>query len=320
MDTIVRPYADADAGPLAVFCNDLDAAFGGRADNTAEDMRSWMADLHDVTRDSRLVCAPDGSIVACGVASAPRPDGVQCRVFGGVAAGWRGQGIGRDLFEWQMARCEQLHLARAPGVEWTVQAYVASGDATALRLYERYGFAPTRYWFTMTAATGAAPAVPLPGGIVTVPYAPGHRVPVHAAHMEAFAGHFGFEYESVEHWARATVDSADFRADLSRIAFDGEEVAAILLCFSVDDPQRLYVGVVGTRAPWRRRGLASALLAGALTAAADAGFTTAALNVDAANPSGAVGVYERVGFTVESQSVSYTLILPAITAPMIRYP
>src|SRR5215467_13330993 len=122
MDVTVRPYGDADAETLAVFCNDLDAAFGGRAGNTAEDMRSWMADLHDVTRDSRLVCAPDGSIVACGVATAPRPGGVGCRVFGGVAVSWRGRGIGRDLFDWQVARCEQLHEAQAPGVDWTVQA------------------------------------------------------------------------------------------------------------------------------------------------------------------------------------------------------
>jgi ribosomal protein S18 acetylase RimI-like enzyme len=49
------------------------------------------------------------------------------------------------------------------------------------------------------------------------------------------------------------------------------------------------------------------LLAKVLAAAAQAGKSTAALGVDADSPTGAVGVYERVGFTVEQRAVTYSI-------------
>jgi mycothiol synthase len=76
-----------------------------------------------------------------------------------------------------------------------------------------------------------------------------------------------------------------------------------------------HIGQVGTRRPWRRRGLAGALVADTMAAAAVAGKTTATLGVDADSPTGAVGVYERVGFSVRSRFVSYHRpLLPEPTA------
>ena len=54
--------------------------------------------------------------------------------------------------------------------------------------------------------------------------------------------------------------------------------------------------VVSVRRPWRKRGVASALMLSAMLALREQGFETAALGVDADNPSGAVAIYERLGF------------------------
>jgi ribosomal protein S18 acetylase RimI-like enzyme len=51
--------------------------------------------------------------------------------------------------------------------------------------------------------------------------------------------------------------------------------------------------------------VASALLAEVIEAAAQAGFTSVGLGVDADSPTGAVGVYERAGFVKEHSFVAY---------------
>jgi ribosomal protein S18 acetylase RimI-like enzyme len=60
--------------------------------------------------------------------------------------------------------------------------------------------------------------------------------------------------------------------------------------------RRVYVDGVSVRRPWRRRGLARALLAGSLVAARDDGYTSASLGVDTDSPTGATDLYRSLGF------------------------
>jgi ribosomal protein S18 acetylase RimI-like enzyme len=62
---------------------------------------------------------------------------------------------------------------------------------------------------------------------------------------------------------------------------------------------------VFVRRPWRRRGLAAALVGRSLALLRDRGMTSAWLGVDADNPTGALGVYERAGFEVHLRSSAY---------------
>jgi len=59
------------------------------------------------------------------------------------------------------------------------------------------------------------------------------------------------------------------------------------------------------RRPWRRRGLASALIVSALAGLRDAGMTEAMLGVDTENPSGALHLYESLGFGVREHATTY---------------
>ena len=68
-----------------------------------------------------------------------------------------------------------------------------------------------------------------------------------------------------------------------------------------------YVGLVGTLRGHRGKGLATGLLGHALHAYREAGYDGAALAVDSANPTGALGVYRRVGFAVESRWTNYAM-------------
>jgi ribosomal protein S18 acetylase RimI-like enzyme len=72
------------------------------------------------------------------------------------------------------------------------------------------------------------------------------------------------------------------------------------------------IALVGTRRAGRNRGIASALLRRALTGARAAGFASASLGVDADSPTGALGLYQRAGFTMMLTSVTNTKPLLAV--------
>ena len=80
--------------------------------------------------------------------------------------------------------------------------------------------------------------------------------------------------------------------------------------FDATGQREAYVAKVGVVAGHRGRGLAGALLGHTLRAYADAGYDESALDVDSENPTGALGVYRRCGFEVESRWTNYVLIDP----------
>jgi ribosomal protein S18 acetylase RimI-like enzyme len=301
-----RGYRPADAADLSDFFNLLESAAGGHPGNTAERIGAMLAaTLRDPAADSRLLFAPDGALVAVGLVPAPPDGGNLVDLYGGVHPGWRGRGIGCDLLGWQLARSADLRRLLAPDAEWEAETAAIVGDEATDRLMARLGLPPVRYFSDMVAPTAGAPSAPLPAGLRSEPFREELSRALHAAHMETFADHWGFQRRGFEEWLPFTLASGQFRPDLSRIAFDGADIAGYLLSYDHISPDRLYIGQVGTRRPWRRRGLAGALLAEVLAAAAGAGKDLAGLVVDADSPTGAVGVYERVGFAVEYRALAY---------------
>jgi mycothiol synthase len=296
-DLTTRPYTGADAPHVAGLLNAIEAeADGGHRFSDAEIRALVLADVKDLGQDSRLVWTAAGTLAAAGVVTAPYPGGSRAGVEGGVHPRWRGRGIGRELLGWQFRRAAELHAQHDPAALWTVATGATVADDSARRLFERFGLHPVRYFLDMAAPTGGVHPVRVPDGIRIVRYAASLRAAVHQSHLEAFSDHWGHEPIGIDEWAGYTVSSEVFRGDLSLVALDGDQVAAYLLAYDGPD-NHLYIGQVGTRQGWRKRGLATALVAQALAAAAADGKTTATLGVDADSPTGAVGVYERLGFT-----------------------
>jgi ribosomal protein S18 acetylase RimI-like enzyme len=103
----------------------------------------------------------------------------------------------------------------------------------------------------------------------------------------------------------------NFDPSLFVVAWDGEEIAgAVLNLIDADENaalgrQRGLLDSVFVRRPWRRRGLAAALVGRSLALLRERGMTSAWLGVDADNPMGALGVYQRAGFTVHERSTAY---------------
>jgi mycothiol synthase len=76
--------------------------------------------------------------------------------------------------------------------------------------------------------------------------------------------------------------------------------------------QQAHIGQLGVLRPARGRGIASSLIIAALRAGAAAGCDTAGLQVDTENPTGALGLYRRLGFTPVRTRVQWARTLPPV--------
>jgi ribosomal protein S18 acetylase RimI-like enzyme len=98
---------------------------------------------------------------------------------------------------------------------------------------------------------------------------------------------------------------------LWRVAWDGDEIAGQVRSFiSAEENERFgrkrgYTEHITVRRPWRRRGLARALIAASFPLLRARGMTEAALGVDTENVSGALRVYEGCGFRPIARSTTY---------------
>jgi mycothiol synthase len=91
------------------------------------------------------------------------------------------------------------------------------------------------------------------------------------------------------------------------LALDGKEIAGVSLCRSriAEDPAVAYVNALGVRRPWRRHGIALALLYQSFGELYRRGRWAVALDVDAQSLTGATRLYEKAGMHVQRQAVTY---------------
>ncbi|MCK4450237.1 MAG: GNAT family N-acetyltransferase [Anaerolineae bacterium] len=88
---------------------------------------------------------------------------------------------------------------------------------------------------------------------------------------------------------------------------DGEEITGMSLCCpkTAEDPGMGWVDSLGVRRPWRRRGLALALLHHSFGEFYRRGKRKVSLEVDAQSLTGATRLYEKAGMHVDRQYVMY---------------
>jgi ribosomal protein S18 acetylase RimI-like enzyme len=142
----------------------------------------------------------------------------------------------------------------------------------------------------------------LPPGLRLVEWQAGRPEAIHAALNEAFQDHWGHVDQTYEQFLQNTSGSNLFHPELSFLVMDNEEIAGVSLNLVLDyDNQRTgiqegWIGSLCVRRPWRNQGVASALLNASMRAFAASGYTCAGLTVDTENLTGALRIYERLGF------------------------
>lgn len=237
--------------------------------------------------------------------------------FGFVLPEWREKGLGAALISWAEARARELEAAQ-PEAGPTYLSTSTNETMHGLKnLLETRGYKPVRYGFYMeTPDLNHIPDVPMPEGLEVRPAVPEHYRAIWEASTEAFR----------DEWSAAETSDSDFdlwMADASSdpklwmVAWEGEEVAGSILNFinkAYNESAGRTIGFtesVSVRRPWRKRGLASALLSRSMKMFKEMGMTQTALGVDTENPSGALRVYERMGYRAISKSTTYRKALRA---------
>jgi mycothiol synthase len=233
------------------------------------------------------------------------------RLHGVVDPAWRRRGIGTALLLDSEQRTRDLVAAQNPSRPCVFGSWGADSQIGDFALLRANGYEPVRYFFDMVRRTmDDIPDLPIPDGLEVRPITPDLYRQVWDADLEAFHDHWGGHDASEEAFQR-WISRPTFDPSLWVIAFDGDEVAGGVMN-SIDDEENEALGIkrgwlasVWTRRQWRRRGLAKAAIGRSLAIHRDRGMTTAGLGVDADNPSGALGLYEDMGFEVDFRSTAW---------------
>jgi GNAT superfamily N-acetyltransferase len=158
-------------------------------------------------------------------------------------------------------------------------------------------------------ALAVLPSPDLPPGIDARPAAPASALQILRAMNEAMADHWGMASYTDDDMAPWTLHPLYGQLDVWQVAWEGDEVVGGVLGFVNAEENRLlgrargYTECIFTRRPWRGRGIATALIGRNLRLLAERGMTEAALSVDTENPTGALALYERVGFVRDRASL-----------------
>jgi mycothiol synthase len=315
---VLRPYAgEADIPEMVRIQNAEWAADGTSYRETVAEQAAWFghsSDQFDAARDL-TIAEVNGRMVGHARRDwVDTNDGLrEYRSRGAVDPAWRQRGVGTALLRdgerlsGALASAHDTDRVRVLGI------FAEERNAGANALAIRFGYAPVRWFFDMERAglDASLPDLPpLPDGIDVRAVEPDHLLAFWRADVEAFRDHWGGGDDSEEAFRRYQ-DSPNFDPSLWVVAWAGSEIAAGVVNSiypqenEATGRRRGWLDSVFTRRPWRRRGVASALIVRSLHVLAARGMEAAALGVDADNPTGALRLYEAFGFAVSERSTAY---------------
>ncbi|MET9228406.1 GNAT family N-acetyltransferase [Lentzea sp. NPDC003310] len=305
-----RPLTRDDAQTSADLLNAMEAVDKIGENYTAEDTLTELVDpFADLERASLAVF--DGEVMVGYMKVQYRPTAVEVHrvsLDGGVHPSYRRRGIGTRLVRAGVSAARVLHSQHHPTLRLAIDVHKASQIAGLAELLRGEGFAPVRYFQRMEHSLLGVAASRDPR---IEAWSAGNDEEFRALRNSAYRSNWGFTPMPVELW-KNKVTNQTFQPGLSFLLREGGVAAGMLVTMSWE-ADTAFSGVrdahfmlVGTLPEYRNRGVAGALLAHALGAAAAEGFDRALLNVDSENSAG-FGMFERAGFRSTMQFVRWEL-------------
>jgi mycothiol synthase len=225
---------------------------------------------------------------------------------------WRGKGIRRAMLHYNEQRGREIGLNHPVDKPRFFQAWTQETETHWASLLKSENYNPVRYGFRMVRSLSEpVPDKPLPEGIEVHPAHPDQYWVIWRAACQSLRDLWQgsrFRDEMFQEW----MGDSTFSPALWVVAWDSNNrVAGTVLNF-IDEAEneeyhckRGHVEFVTVSRPHRGKGLAKALIALSLSRLKEEGMTEAVLGVDAENPSGAVHLYERMGFNPSKRRIIY---------------
>ena len=312
-DYLVRPSRATDIPHIVALLNAHSRSVLGTTTILLEQYRSlWPKRYFNAPENTVVVTTPQEKVVGYLALEAEHP-GVVLEVRGAVHPSFRGQGIGQTLLQWAERKAHVRSLRAPAGTQVSLQTNLQGNDHSSRALVTKAGFVPVRRWSQFEISLTQQPAPPeWPKGIQVRELNPYRDWPtVGAAMLEAYRDHWGHisaQFPEPPHSLEdELVEAATFFDDdpyfnthgLCFVASQNGEVvgSCIGAARTVEWQDSGQIGSVSVRRPWRRQGVATALLQHAFGAYFRRGINRVVAECDADSFTGAHKLFAARGMT-----------------------
>ena len=292
----LRAPSPEDAGAVAALKRAVEEERRGDSDVTVDGVHEeWALPRLSMNEDLWLVEDDAGAVVGYGLCwvEAP-PDEIVAEQA--VAPSHRGHALSELLLHLAEERAAELLRAADPGAGGTLSVWAHESDARRLELFARRGYEHVRTFLRLERELDDGLRAPVwPRGVTVAAFRRGvDEAAVHAAQEEAFHDRFGPAETDFEEWLQSRFAPEGADLDLWLLAWhEGELVGGIE---ASETPSGAYLGELFVRPPWRGRGIGRALMLQECAELRRRGVPAAYFAVDAANPTGALRLFESIGF------------------------
>lgn len=230
---------------------------------------------------------------------------------GSVMPSWRRRGIGGALQHYGERRLREKAAEHGHTGRRVFQSLAMDTETGRHALLHGEGYQAVRYGYEMTRSLAdSIPGLSLPASIEVRPVLPEQYRQVRDAMNDAFRDHWGWS-EMTENDFQNWLNNRYFQPHLWQVGWTGNEIVDTVLNYIDAESnvkyqrQRGWTESICVRRPWRNQGVAKALIARSMRLLHEQGMTEVALNVDTQNPTGALQLYESMGYRAVRELTTY---------------
>ncbi len=314
MNTLLLPNytlhspTPADVSEVIAFLAACDLAdLGEETTHEPDEVQRWW-----VREETQLVRDAAGQLVGYCSLSADDPTNAYCDIY--VHPDRRSQGLEEALVDQMEALARAKLLAVPSDKPILLDSGIGRRNVGIRAALEGRGFGYVRtFWRMRIDQTAPPPAPAWPAGITLRTYQPeaDARV-VYDTVAAAFADHWNWHGAPFEEFVEDT-QKPTFDPTLWFLAMEGDQIAGATLC--TKEPTKGWINKVAVLRPYRKRGIAKALLYQAFGAFWGRGVTRVELGVDAESLTGAQRLYEEVGMRPVMEFDILQKVLRAASVP-----
>ena len=231
--------------------------------------------------------------------------------FADLMPAWRGKGIRHAMLHYNEGKLKEIASTHPKDRNRYFRVLTEETEIHWRSVLEDEGYTIMRYGVKMVRPTlDNIPDLPLPEGVEVRPVTPEHYQAIISAWNEACRDMRG-QIPISEETFKGMQKDPSFDPSLWQIAWYNDQVIGTVICFILEKEnqeyhrKRGYTELISVKRPWRNQGIAKALIARALKKLKERGMTEAALGVDTGNPSGALHLYEKMGYKPVKRAIFY---------------